>query len=609
MWSRFVPFLVWWPAVTRQSLRADALAALTGAFVVLPQGVAFAVIAGMPPEYGLYAAMVPAVLAAVFGSSRLMMSGPTTPTSIVLFASLSVLAVPGSATFVYYALTLTFMVGLIQLAMGFARLGYLVDFISDSVITGFSAGAAILIMVSQTRDVLGIDLPRGLNIQQTILAIYARLGDINWMSVEVALVSLGAGLWAKRALPSVPYMIAAMVVGSVVAWVLNTFMSADVALVSVSPVVLPPLSAPGLSLTTWQQLAPTSLAVSFFALTQTISIARALAARTGDRIDSNQEFIGQGLSNVVGAFFSSYVSTGSFNRSGVNYEAGARTPLASVFTALVLVALLFAVGPLLSFMPKAATAGVLFLVAIGIIDFAGIRKVVRTSRADSVVLVITFLATVLLTVDFAIILGVLVSIVMFLNRSSQPVIEEQMPDPRNPKRRFNSGAGLPECPQMKIVQIDGALFFGAANHVGEQLRILFSRDPEKKHLLLLARTVTFVDTVGAEVLAREHRRRRAIGGGLYFHQLSAQARALMRRAGVEQEIGEEHFYLAKGDAIASMFEKVDRSICVRCSARVFNECKALPSVHTRSTARAVHFDVTSGEPESTNARHSDEVVR
>lgn len=204
MWPCFVPFVLWWPSVTRQSLRTDALAALTGAFVVLPQGVAFAVIAGMPPEYGLYAAMVPAVLAALFGSSRLMMSGPTIPISIVLFASLSVLAVSGSATFVYYALTLTFMGGLIQFAMGFALLGYSVDFISDSVITGFSAGAAILIIVSQTRDFLGVDLPRGLNIQEVTLAIYSRLGDINWMSVAVALVSIGAGLLAKRILPPVP---------------------------------------------------------------------------------------------------------------------------------------------------------------------------------------------------------------------------------------------------------------------------------------------------------------------------------------------------------------------------------------------------------------------
>jgi SulP family sulfate permease len=329
----------------------------------------------MPPEYGLYSAIAPAVIAAMFGSSRIMTSGPTTPASIVLFSSLSVLAVPGSATFVYFALTLTFMVGLIQLAVGFARLGYLVDFISDSVIVGFSAGAAILILFSQVRDVLGIDLPRRLHLQQLLFVVYERLSENNWMSVEVAMVSLGCGIVAKRTLPSVPYMIVAMVVGGVVALGLNTYLFGDVELIQVSAVALPPLSAPGLSLTSWQQLAATSFAVTFFALTPSVSIARSLALRTGDRVDTNQEFIGQGLSNVAASFLSGYVSTGSFNRSGVNYEARAQTPLASVFTAVILVVLLFAVGPLLSYMPKAATAGVLFLVAIGIIDMAAIRKI------------------------------------------------------------------------------------------------------------------------------------------------------------------------------------------------------------------------------------------
>ena len=563
----------------------------------------------MPPEYGLYAAMAPAVIAAIFGSSRIMMSGPTTPASIVLFSSLSVLAVPGSATFVFFALTLTFMVGVIQLSMGFARLGYLVDFVSDSVIIGFSAGAAILILVSQTRDVLGIDLPRGLNIQQTALAIHERLGQINWMSVEVAVVSIGCGLWAKRVLPALPYMLVAMVMGSVVALVLNTFLSADVELVQVSAAALPPLSSPSFSFTTWQQLAPISLAVTFFALTQTISIARSLASRTGDRIDTNQEFIGQGLSNIAGSFFSAYVSTGSFNRSSVNYEAGARTPLASVFTAAILIGLLFAVGPLLSFMPKAATAGVLFLVAIGIIDVAGIRKILRSSRADSIVLLITFLATVLLAVDFAIMLGVLVSIVIFLNRSSQPVVQVQMPDPRNPGRRFNMDPGLPECPQMKIVQIDGALFFGAANYVGERLRIIFRRDPQQKHLLILARTINFIDTVGAEVLARENRRRRAIGGGIYLHQMRNEARALMRRAGFVDEIGEDNFFASKGDAIATVFEKMDRNVCARCRRRVFNECKTVPRRETVPSVSAPRDATHLESGTSTIIRHLHEPAR
>ena len=198
MWRHFLPFLLWWPEVNRKTLRADGLAGFTGAIVVLPQGVAFATIAGMPPEYGLYAAMVPAVVAALFGSSRLLVSGPTTAASVVLFSTLSTMAAPGSATYVYYALTLTFMVGLIQLVMGLARLGHLVNFISHSVIVGFTAGAALLIAASQTKHFLGIDLPSGLHVYQVLAGAYEQAAQINWMTVVVGVLTVGSGLAARR---------------------------------------------------------------------------------------------------------------------------------------------------------------------------------------------------------------------------------------------------------------------------------------------------------------------------------------------------------------------------------------------------------------------------
>lgn len=196
-------------------------------------------------------------------------------------------------------------------------------------------------------------------------------------------------------------------------------------------------------------------------------------------------------------------------------------------------------------------------------------------------LIITFLATVLLRVGFAIMFGVLVSIVIFLNRSSQPVLQTQILDPRNPGRRFNSDAGLPECPQMKIVQIDGPLFFGAANNLGAQLRILFSHNPQQKHLLILARTINFIDIVGAEVLARKHRRRRAIGDGVYLHQMRDQGLLLMRRAGVAAQIGEENFLVSKGEALASIFGKMDRKVC----GAFLPNARSCPS-NSKSVARA-----------------------
>jgi SulP family sulfate permease len=247
-----------------------------------------------------------------------------------------------------------------------------------------------------------------------------------------------------------------------------------------------------------------------------------------------------------------------------------------VFAASLLILILLLVTPLLAYMPKAATAGVLIIVAIGIVDIAGIRKTLGASRADSTALIVTFLTTVLLTLDFAILLGILVSVVTFLHKSSRPRVLVRVPDPRNPKRRFNTAADLPECPQFKIVRIDGGLFFGAANYVGERLRRLFQRNPRQSHLLILARSVPFIDAVGADVLARESRRRKALGGALYVHQLNNEAKAVLKRGGYLDEIGEDHFFEQKGDAIAHVFDRLDRRICRTCTKRIFNECRTLP---------------------------------
>ncbi len=576
MWQQFFPFLRWWPDVNRHSLKADAIAGITGAVVVLPQGVAFATIAGMPPEYGLYAAMFPAVIAALFGSSRLLVSGPTTAASIVLYSTLSEMADPGTATYVYLALTLTFMVGLIQLGMGLARLGHLVNFISHSVIIGFTTGAAILIAASQIRHFFGLYIPPGLPFHEIIQALYRNFEHINIATTMVGIGTVVSGLIAKRYYPRAPFMIVSIVFGTLMAYVINSFTHYFVALIGIVPAAFPPLSVPNFSFHTWQQLAPAALAVTLFALTEAVSISRSLAARTGELVDGNQEFIGQGLSNLVGAFFSGYVATGSFNRSGVNYEAGARTPMASIFAAFMLIVVLLLVGPLLAFLPKAAMAGVLFLVAAGLIDIGHIRTILKASQSDSLVLVTTFFATLLLELDFAIMLGVLLSLVIYLHRASRPRVLVRVPDPRQPKRRFNTDPALPQCPQMKLIRIDGAIFFGAVNYVGERLRMIFKRDPDQKHLLFLARPVSFIDVAGAEMLVREHRQRKNIGGGIYFHQLQEPAQEILRKSGYLQEIGEDHFFDNKGDAIAGVFARLDHEICRNCRRRIFNECKSVP---------------------------------
>lgn len=591
LWTSFIPFSRWWPEVNRRTLRADAVAGLTGAVVVLPQGVAFATLAGMPPVYGLYAAMIPAIIAALFGSSRYLVSGPTTAASIVVFSALSVLAEPGSEEYIVYALTLTFMVGAIQLTMGLARLGALVNFISHSVIVGFTAGAAILIAASQLKHFIGIEMPSGLHLHEILRYFVLNIGAIDPGTLLVGLTTVAAGILCRRYTPGFPYLIAAILAGTLVSTLMNIAIEAaeiegGIAVVGYVPASLPPLSSPDFSLTTLKQLAPAALAVTLFALTEAVSIARSLAARSGDTIDGNQEFVGQGLSNLIGSFFSSYVATGSFNRSGLNFESGASTPIAAMLSGAVLILIVLVVAPLLAYLPYASMAGVLFLVAWGIIDIKAFRQILRASRSDSMVLGATFGATLLFELDFAILLGVFLSLVLYLHRSSQPHVRVRVPDPRQAKRQFTTDPSLPECPQFKFVRIDGALFFGAVAYVAERLRVIYQHNPEQKHLLVLARPIGFIDVAGAELLAREGRIRKRVGGGLYFHQLSEGARGLLRRGGYLNDIGDDsHFYVSKADAITGIFERLDKNICKRCDKRIFNECKTVPREEEETEAK------------------------
>jgi SulP family sulfate permease len=577
--SRLYPFAVWLPRVTRADLKADLLAALTGAIVVLPQGVAFATIAGMPPQYGLYAGMIPAIVAALFGSSRFLVSGPTTAASVVLFSSLSLLATPGSPDYVALALTLTFMVGVLQLALGFARLGALVNFISHSVVVGFTAGAAVLIAVKQLQHFFGVSLDSGGHVHDILIRFAGHAAEINPYATAVALATLVAGILVRRYLPVIPYMLAAMLAGGLLALGLDRLFGPEVtqiATVGALPASLPPLSAPALDLDHIRALAPAALAVTLFALTEAVSIGRALAARSGDRIDGNQEFIGQGLSNVAGSFFSGYVATGSFNRSAVNYEAGARTPLAAVFAGALLMLVVLFVAPLATYLPKPTMAAVLFLVAWGLIDRREIRHIIRASRRESGILAVTFFSALFLDLEFAIFAGVLLSLVLYLERTSKPRLVTLAPDARLSNHAFSSEPGVPQCPQLRFLRVDGSLFFGAVPHLDSHLDGLRQSHPEQKHLAVIASGINFVDLQGGEALKKEADRRRADGGGFYLIGVKQGLWEALERCGCLDAEGERNLFQSKKAAIRGIFQKLDKSVCATCDKRIFLECKTVP---------------------------------
>jgi sulfate permease, SulP family len=579
------PFLRWWHMVDRVTLRADAIAGLTGGLVLVPQAVAFATIAGMPPEYGLYAAMLPAVVAALWGSSWHLVSGPTTAISIVVFATISPLASPGSSEYIALVLTLTFLVGVFKLGMGLLRLGTLVNFVSHAVVLGFTAGAAVLIAASQIKNFFGIDIPRGSSVYRIVLALAEQFTQINPWVTAVACVTVLVGVLTRRRWPKAPYLIAGMVAGGIAAALMDLVWGNPRTLignVGALNVGLPPLSYPPMSAGALEQLAPVAIAVTLLSLTEAISVARAIAVKSGQIIDANQEFVGQGLSNLAGAFFSGYASSGSFNRSGLNFDSGARTPLAAAFSAAFLLLIVVFLAPLARYLPVPAMAGILFIVAWGLIDFRHIAEVMRVSRQETVVMATTFAATLTLQLQYAIFIGVLMSLLLFLNRTAKPGIDDVKPVLLHGPTGFANDTGLPDCPQLKIVRINGPIFFGAVNYVAAELRRVDERNPMQRNLLLIGTGIGFVDLEGAHLLAQEANRRRKLGGALYVANMKDEPLEMMRRCGADVAIGAENQFRIGEDVIGQIFPRLDKSICSSCKVRIFGPCKIDTSVESQA---------------------------
>jgi SulP family sulfate permease len=581
-----LPFLAWRHRVNRETLRLDLMAGLVAAVMVLPQGVAFATLAGMPPEYGLYGAMLPAIVGALWGSSWHLVSGPTNATSLMVFATVGALAVPFTPSYVALVLTLNLMVGLMKLGLGLARLGSLVNFISTAVVIGFTAGAGLLIIGAQLRNFFGIAVPQEASFFLGLRDFIMHVEETNPAALAVGVFTLFAALAGKRWWPRVPYMLTGIVLGALFAWVLDVMNISQVQTIGALPSALPPLSMPDLSPQTWQTLAPIALALMVIGLSEAISSARAVALKSGQRIDGNQEFIGQGLANIVGAFTSSYPTSGSFNRTGANYEAGARTPLACVFSAIMLLAILLLVRPLASYLPVASMAAVLFIVAWGLIDVGAMRRVWRTSRADALTLAVTFIATLTIRLEVAILVGVLVSLLIYLNWATHPQVLRVVPDPAAQRRFRSARADSLLCPQLDILRIDGAVFFGSVEHIRDEIEAARASRPATRHLLLIGTGLNLIDNAGAELLGYLARSFRESGITLYLCRLRPSVHALLDRAGVLDAIGRDRVFATKDQAIAVIYRKLDAAKCAACTVRIFAECQVtLPDGSVRDKPR------------------------
>lgn len=556
-------------------LQPDLIAGLTVAIVALPQAMVFALIAELPPEVGLYALITASVIGALWGSSSQLQTGPSNTASLLVLSVLLGVASPGTPEYVIAAGVMALIVGLTRLLMGLARLGILVNFVSDAVVVGFTAGAGVLILINQLRHLLRLPIASQPNLWQTVPAIVTHLDSTHAISALIGASTLAFILVLHRVNRRLPAPLLAMIVaGAFVA--LFRLDAQGVAVVGELPRGLPPfVSLPLLDSELLGKLATGSIAVAAIGLVEAVSIARSIAGQTGQRLDSNQEFVGQGLANIASALFSGYACSGSFSRTAVNYEAGARTGLSNVFmSAFVLIAMIL-LAPLATYVPLASLAGVVILTAIGLVDYRVIGRIWQSRHGDRLIMAATLLATLALPLQYAVLSGIGLSILTYLIRTTAPRVRTVLPE--EGFQHFAHQPGEPDCPQLAVVEILGDLYFGAVGHIEEYILDLLARHPNQRFLLLRMHSVEQCDVSGIHALENIARTYRDHGGDVYMVRVRQPVLALMKASVFYDLLGADHF-LAPGEAIGHLFYRViDPAVCIyECPVRAFRECQNLP---------------------------------
>jgi SulP family sulfate permease len=453
-------------------------------------------------------------------------------------------------------------------------MGTLINFVSHVVVVGFTAGAAILIMFSQLKHLLGLYVKSGSSLIASLQLIWDNLGATNPYALSVGIGTFLVAILSKKFFPKIPNLLVALVLGGLASYALGGE-TVGLRLVGEVQGAIPPLNIPHIDSETFATIAQSAIAIALLGLIEAVAIARSIATKSGQDIDGNQEFIGQGLSNIVGGLFSCYAGSGSFTRSGVNYDAGAKTPLAAIFAAVLLLIIVLFVAPLIAYLPIAGMAGVIMLVGYNLIDFHFIKITAKASKRQLTVLLATLLATLFLELEYAVFFGVITSLIFYLQQTSTPNIATLAPDPDHPNRRFTYLARKPlqECPQVKIIRIDGSIYFGSVSHIAAKVnKIMEEADPNTKRILLQCTGVNLIDITGCEWLVAEAKKWKEAGGGLYFVGLKKVAQDTLERGGFKTTIGEDHFFQSKEKALAAVYDDLDMEACKSCDRRIFLEC-------------------------------------
>lgn len=557
---KFFPFLTWFGELKdKEVIRADIIAGVTVALVLIPQSMAYAQLAGLPAYFGLYISFMPVMVAALWGSSRQLATGPVAVVSIMTATVLAPIAT-SPEHYIALAMFLALLVGVFQLFLGMFRLGLVVNFLSHPVVVGFTNAAALVIGFSQLSKIFGVDMPGSASdhFLGRIWGVLEQVGDTHVLTLVMALGALTIMLGLKRYAPRAPAVLIAVVSATVFSW-LFSFEEKGGAVVGKIPEGLPNFEVPIFSFELFGALFPAAIVIALVGFMEAISIAKAMAATTKDHIDPNQELIGQGLGNIVGSFTQAYPSSGSFSRSAVNLNAGARTGFSSVVTAIIVVITLLFLTPLLYHLPQSVLAAVIMLAVFGLLNISSVKHAMRVNKHDGVASLVTFFATLGLAphLDQGILLGASLAIGLYLYRTMSPKIAFLGRHPDGTLRDITSYEGLPVDKKIVAIRFDGTLYFANVSYFEEAVLEASADHPEAKFILIVGNGINQIDASGEEVLHHLVERLRDNGVQLVFSGLKRQIMKILDRTHLKENIGDHNIFPTSNLALEAIYEQLD----------------------------------------------------
>ena len=527
--SKFLPIFDWGRTYNQLTFTNDLVAAVIVTVMLIPQSLAYALLAGLPPEMGLYASILPIVLYAIFGTSRVLAVGPVAVVSLLTAAAVGKIAIPGTPEYIAAAITLAFMSGIILLGLGLFRLGFLANFLSHPVITGFVTASGIIIAASQMKHIFGVNAD-GHNILEIATSLRESIIELNWITLLIGSLTTVFLLWVRKGfLPLLLKIglnqrvsdifakagpIIAIVATTLIAWSFS-LTERGVKVVGEVPQGLPPISLPSFSMDIWTSLIGSAILMSLIGFIESISIARTLAATKRQRIDPDQELIGLGAANVGAAFTSGFPVTGGFSRSVVNYDAGAETPAAGAFTAIGLGVASIFLTTLIFYLPKATLAATIIVAVLALVDFSILKKTWIYSKADFAAVAATMSVTLIMGVELGVIVGVLISILSHVYKSSRPhiAIVGQVPGTEHYRNVLRHDVLV--NPQVLTIRVDESLYFANTRFLEDRIYSEVAKQSEIKHVILMCSAVNAIDMSALESLELINERLKL--GGIKFH--------------------------------------------------------------------------------------------